>query len=1042
MKKVWFIGNLLFVFLLISINTEAFNTELTILKQPAFSNKCVSPGDTTKIPNQNPKNNRPQSPAPPLPGTCDVADVRAKLIAGGCIELLEMNSPCSLYFIDTVKLTGADAQAYAEQFGANLISVQSKAENDSLGKALLKQGFGGVIWIGFTDAAKEGDFVWSDGSSIPYTNWASGEPNNFNPNIPGPENCTQIYPDGTWNDLSCTLKSRSVIEVNLCPVTTIAATKSTICLGDTTTLNSKTILGAPDYTYSWTSDPPGFTSTIQSPVVSPTLTTTYSVSVTDRYKCVSIEDITITVNPLTATITPSGPITFCQGDSVVLTAGKAASYKWSTGATTQSITVKTSAVYTVEVTDAPCKKTTQVTVTVIPKPVAAFKNNTVCMGDPTVFTDQSVGAIVWGWDFGDNTPYVLTQNPKHTYTKAGVYKVRLGVVGLGNCVDTIQQLVTVHDTPVVSFFNVNNCSKDSIYFRNTTTADPATNITNYVYDFGDGKTGSMPDMGHLYTKGGTYKVTLKATTADGCVSSAVNAVVIDDSPVAAALGIQNMCASDTAKFTNKSVIANGKMTYYWDFGDGSPVDSIISNPSHVYAAGTYTVTLAIVSDKGCGDTLRQPIEIYPAVKADFSAADVCLHEPVVFKNLSTGPVVTYAWNFNDNTTGSDMDPTHTYALPKTYNVSLTVESAKSCKSVIIRKVVVHELPVAKFSAPNVCDGKNVVFKDLSTVASPSIIASWAWDFGDGSAIATVTSPQHLYAAVNKYTVLLKVVTNFGCIDSITKPVSVNANPVVDFTAKDTAGCQPLKTTFTNQSTISAGTILKYLWEFGSVNSKSDLKDPPPYTFKNTSNTVPIKYTIKLTATSDSGCVTTASKPNYITVFPKPLASFSLNPREALVTNPIIAFTNLSIGADSCEWSFDSIGASNVFNPPPYSFVDTGVYKVTLIASNTYGCADTTYREVIIEPDYVIYIPAAFTPNGDEINDTFGAKGSFIMDYEMSIFDRWGNVMYETKDINLPWNGGIKGTSVLAEEAVYVYIIKIKGTNKRNYFYKGAVTVVR
>lgn len=988
------------------------------------------PGEPTK---------KDAAPLPPPVG-CNLNEIRDALTKAGNIELLGLDNTCSLYFINPKVMSGPAAQKYAETFGANLISIQSEPENTALGKALANQGYkDSVVWIGLGDQNNEGKFEWYDGSDTAgYHNWKKGEPNNS-----GNEDCTQIFPDGTWNDLNCDIyNSLSVIEVSLCPKTTITASKLVICKGDSSTLSTKTILGAPQYKYVWVSDPPGFTSTVESPVVTPTITTTYSVTSTDRYGCTALNTVTITVNSLDAKITASGPTTFCAGDSITLTSTAGDSYKWSNGATTQSITVSTAGVYTVRVTKGVCTETPQETITVLPKPKAGFENTTVCLGSATSFTDKSVGAVAWGWNFGDGTPPVLGQNPKHTYTKAGTYTVTLGVAAVGNCVDSIQQKVTVHDTPVVSFFSVNNCSADSIYFENTTTADPSTNITSYLYSFGDGQTSTLPDVSHLYAKGGVYKVTLTVKTADGCTGTTTISTIVDDSPVAAATGVQNICESDTAKYFNKSTLATGKLKFYWDFGDGSPVDSINSNPKHVYTAGTYTVTLAVLSDKGCGDTLTWPIEVYPAVKADFTAADVCLGQPTVFDNISTGPVTIYDWNFNDGNKSSDEEPSHTYTQAKTYMVVLSIASAKNCKSMITKKVIVHDMPVAKFKAPNVCDGKAVVFTDQSAIGPNSVINNWIWNFGDGTPVSNVASPQHVYSAVQTYDVKLKVVSNFGCADSIVKQITINPNPVVKFSAADTAGCHPFKVTFTNSSSISSGKILKWLWEFGNINSKSDLKDPPPYTFKNTSNTDSVRYTIKLTATSDSGCVTTLVKPNYITVYPKPLASFTLDPRETVVTNPVISFKNLSVGADSCTWAFDTFGSSNLFDPIPFSFKDTGVFKVTLIAVNSHGCADTTYREVIIDPDYVIYIPSAFTPNGDEVNDTFGAKGSFIMDYEMDIFDRWGGVIYQTKDINLPWNGGIKGTNKPAEEAVYVYTIKVKGTNKKTYSYKGAVTLIR
>jgi gliding motility-associated-like protein len=981
----------------------------------------------------------PKTPKPLMPGTCDLADVRAKLKAAGNIELNGMDNTCSLYFINPQYMSGPDAQAYAKKFGANLISIQSAKENADLKASLDSSGFAGkVIWIGLSDELHEGKFTWYDGSDTTYHNWAKNEPNNA-----GNENCVQIFADGTWNDLACSgYNSLSVIEVNLCPVTNILPSKATaICPGENVTLTCQTILGAPDYTYSWTSNPPGFTSTDVSPIVNPIVTTTYSVDVVDRFKCSSHSTITVTVNTINTSISASGPTTICDGDSVILTANGGDSYEWSNGSTTPSIAALKSGVYTVKITKGTCSNIEQKTITVFPKPIPAFKNTTECKGTATVFTDQSIGGMAWGWDFGDGSRGT-GQNPNHKYAKAGVYTVTLGVIGAGNCVDSIKQLVTVHDTPDASFFFYNSCTHDSIYFSNSSIIDPSTTISSFQYNFGDGKTSSLSDPAHMYAKGGLYKVMLTITTADGCVGSAVVNTQVNDSPTAIA-DIKDICSIDSAKFVNKSTIGAGKIAkYYWTFGDGSAIDSTNWNPSHLYAPGTFDVMLVVVSPQGCTDTLRDQIEVSPSAIAAFTTKDVCMNQPTIFTDQSTGPVFTYVWIFDDGNTGSDASPSHIYAVAKTYNVTLTVITDKNCKTTFTKKTTVHPLPVAKFTAPNVCEGKNVVFTDHSTINGIPFNGHWYWDFDDGTT-DTIVSPQHLYTVVKQYNASLKLVTNFGCADSLSRLITINPKPVVDFTTTDTAGCSPFTTSFVNQTTILSGKINKYLWEFGSISSKSDLKDPPSHTFKNLSNTTTADYTIKLTATSDSNCVSTISKSNFITVFPKPYAAFNVDPKETLLTNPIISVVNLSIGADSATWAFDNTGiSSTLYNPPPYAYTDTGTYAIVLIAANRYGCLDTTLRTVVIEPDYVLYIPSGFTPNGDEINDTFTAKGSFIEDYEMTIYDRWGTVMYATKDINLPWTGGIKGTTVMAKSDVYVYVMKIKATNKKNYYYKGVVSLIR
>ena len=116
--------------------------------------------------------------------------------------------------------------------------------------------------------------------------------------------------------------------------------------------------------------------------------------------------------------------------------------------------------------------------------------------------------------------------------------------------------------------------------------------------------------------------------------------------------------------------------------------------------------------------------------------------------------------------------------------------------------------------------------------------------------------------------------------------------------------------------------------------------------------------------------------------------------------------------------------------------------ITLIASTLFGCADTTYSTIIIEPEFVFYIPNAFTPNGNPLNNTFSGKGIFIEEYEMLIFDRWGNLIYKTTDLNTGWDGRANKGSEIAQRDVYVYSISIKDIKGNMHYYKGTVTLIR
>lgn len=221
------------------------------------------------------------------PNGCNLNAIRDAVAAAcpNCIELSGCNPQCSMYFYNPNSQTGSQAQAFAEQFGGNLASIQNAAENQLIIDALNTRSLGGIIWIGFNDEAQEGTFVWYDQSPITYTNWAPGEPNNS-----GDEDCTQLYPNGQWNDLSCTSgNSASVFEISLCPQPTIT-NADLICNGNTTNLVANTILGSQPYNYVWSV--PGLSNSIP---VSPTINSSYSTTVSDRYQCTATTTTTVNV---------------------------------------------------------------------------------------------------------------------------------------------------------------------------------------------------------------------------------------------------------------------------------------------------------------------------------------------------------------------------------------------------------------------------------------------------------------------------------------------------------------------------------------------------------------------------------------------------------------------------------------------------------------------------------------------------------------------------------------------------------------------------
>ncbi len=701
-----------------------------------------------------------------------------------------------------------------------------------------------------------------------------------------------------------------------------------------------------------------------------------------------------------------------------------------------------------------CSDSITKTVIVHPNPVSNYSSTSVCNNSLTQFTDSSTTLLgtmdTWSWNFADGSSLNSNTNPSHLYANAGIYNTTLIVKNSFGCKDTITKPVKVFYNPVAGFTFNNVCFGDSMYFTNTSTVDNSTSITKYLWAFGDGSaTSSLQNPSHYYSIAGTYSVTLVASTIDSCPNAITLTVNAFDAP-ASAFTFNNTCLFDSAKYTNTSIAPTMGSTsnWSWDFGDGSPLNTTVWNPGHLYATtGSYQVTLITHSSNlGCPDTLKDSITVFPMPLADFSFTNVCLNQSLNFNDLSTVPSGTIAnriWNFGDGTSpNSNTNPSHIYSSSGTFIVSLIVTTDNGCKDTMIKSVVVHPLPNVQFSAPAVCDGSMVQFTDLSTIPTTDTLESWTWNFGDGSPVINNQNTSYLFASAGSHTVQLLVVSNFGCIDSVSKTCIVNPNPVVLFAANyDTVGCEPLCISFQNLSTIATGSNMAWVWNYGD-GSPTTFVQNPNHCYTNDSEFLPNLLDVTLTITSDLGCVSILTKNNYVTVYPNPNADFNVQPQTTTIVDPVISITNLSTGTNYWNWNFGDTDTSSSINPAPHTYADTGIYTITLITSTQYGCVDTAYETVIIEPDFLFYIPSAFTPNDDGINDTFLGKGIYIRSYEMSIFDRWGTLIFFSDSINKPWDGKANHGTETAKGDVYVYSFKITDIQQKKHSYKGIVTLVK
>lgn len=576
------------------------------------------------------------------------------------------------------------------------------------------------------------------------------------------------------------------------------------------------------------------------------------------------------------------------------------------------------------------------------------------------FTDTSLFSInSWTWDFGDGTGSTL-QNPSHVYATAGSFDVNLIVTNTQGCIDTLNMpgLINIAGPNGSFVFDPDTgCTPQLVNFNAT-----ATNTAVYTWDFGDGNVGitTADSVQHTYTQTGVFHPVLILDDGLGCTFTVIHpdSIEIDTVPFPEfSSNVNLICGTiDTVHFSDSTVSTRPIISWQWDFGDGNT--DTVQNPSHLYAApGSYTVTLTVINQLGCTNTITKPANIVivdPPI-ADFGVSDTvgCTPLTVIFSDSSTAPtpIMTWQWNFGD---GSPLDfnqnTSHTYTIVSGFNSRLIVIDSFGCADTAFQAIYITPGPTAGFVADDSlgCPPMPVVFTGNTGMG----IVSYAWDFGDGNT-GTGNPVNHTYAASGTYSVQLIVTDTLGCSDTLIKPNYIIIDPpTADFNANNTSGCPPLNVTFTDNST-STYPISSYDWDFGDGNTGTG--NPVSHTYQN-----PGTYTVTLIIEDSVGCRDTIVKPNYITVFPTPNAGFFIF--DTIGCNPYtiqLQDTSTTSGPAITNWDWDfGDGNTSTLQNPSNGYQNPGNYTIELIVTDINGCRDTTTLP-ITSPTLP---PANFTAN--------------------------------------------------------------------------------
>jgi gliding motility-associated-like protein len=473
------------------------------------------------------------------------------------------------------------------------------------------------------------------------------------------------------------------------------------------------------------------------------------------------------------------------------------------------------------------------------------------------------------------------------------------------------------------------CAPLVVTFQDQSSGDPKF----WNWDLGNGQLSNLQNPTAVYSTPGTYSVTLVVRNANGTHGvTKTDYITVYPSPGAAFVADKTIaCLGATVQFTDQSTDPAGTITgWNWDFGDGTT--STLQNPQKTYATqGFYTVYLTVTSSTGCtgASSKFRYIRIVSGVTADFNVRkDSVCRAPfgVNFINETAGPgTMTYAWDFGNSSTSTQENPFTTYATAGTYNVQLTATSEFGCSNTITKPITVNGSNT-NFNAPDsTCLNRPVNFVNAS---APTAIRS-SWDFGDGTT-STQTNPVKTYTAPGVYQVKL-FNTYADCSDSVTKSITVLADPAVDFTSNNQYACKgPFTVNFQDLSP----NAVAWLWNFGDGNTSTQQNPTHTYTANG-------QYNVTLRITTSFGCQNTITKTAFIRI-EKPLVSIANVPNGGCVPftfSPVPSVQSLD-GVASYFWDFGHLGSTSTAQNPTYTYTDSGTYTIKLRITTNGGCTDS------------------------------------------------------------------------------------------------------
>jgi gliding motility-associated-like protein len=784
--------------------------------------------------------------------------------------------------------------------------------------------------------------------------------------------------------------------------------------------------GTSGYSYQWS--PSGGSSNTASGLIQGT----YIVTITDANSCQTNISVNISSPaPVTGSLTVLNPACGLSNGSInsQVTGGTGPySYTWSPSSiNTSTIGNLAPGAYSLQVMDSyQCAITVTTNLVNVPGPSVLLVStvNDSCYGgisgSATIGISQGTAPYTINWAPFGGTATTAVQLSAGVYT-ANVTDDRgcLNAFTV-NINEPLPVSVSINSVTNVSCFNGSN---------GAVTVSASGGTPSYTYSWSPA--GSGPTISNL--SAGIYTVLVK----DSHFCTASISMGVTEPTLALTSTISNvvnlLCFNSTGSASSSVSGGTAPYTYTWStvpVQNGSTASNISS--------GTYTVNIR--DNNGCTAsntvTLTRPTEIFSNGGINDT---ICLGQSASLVASANGGAGNYYYVWQPvNVTNSG-----TLSVNPTSNTNYTVVAfdQNGCAGLPDTvKAVVYKLTQANlqvFGLSPICPGQSSILSANVTGSTGPIAYSWSNGLGNGAGPYIVSPSQPTTYVVN-------VLNSCGITVKDSVSIAFNPPPTLNASSNGTLICVPGTVNFFDNSVTGNvnDPITSWHWDFGDGTFSNSQNADHFYSSSGT-------YTVSLTITTDGGCTSNnVSSPITVAAYPYPDAIFTVNSTHLNLPYDVLVCTNQSVGASTYNWSFGDGGTSNATNPH-YNYTSVGIYEVQLIATSQYGCSDTA--RIMIETNADIVFPNAFTPSSDGPsggyyipgsldNDIFFPYTSGVIEYKFQVFDRWGELIFETEDVKQGWDGYYRGK--ICQLGVYVWKAHVKLNNGRDFNKTGDVTLLR